>query len=77
MLEINDLAGQQRVAVDSVKLENGKITPEERKRRLDEGLCMYCGVKGHMAKDCLKLAKANKRSEGIQGDLRLCRAILG
>ena len=34
--------------------EDGKITDAERARRLKEGLCMYCGGKGHQAADCKK-----------------------
>ena len=34
--------------------KNGKITDAERARRLKEGLCMYCGGKGHQAADCKK-----------------------
>ena len=29
-----------------------KLSLEERKMRMDEGRCMYCGGMGHMAKDC-------------------------
>ena len=34
--------------------DNGKLTPEERKHRFDENLCMFCGLSGHLVKDCLK-----------------------
>ncbi|KAF5346269.1 hypothetical protein D9756_010447 [Leucocoprinus leucothites] len=34
--------------------QNGKLTPEERKRRLDEDLCLFCGGKGHKVENCHK-----------------------
>jgi len=30
----------------------GKLTPEERKHRMDNNLCLYCGKPGHKAQDC-------------------------
>jgi len=33
---------------------NGKLTLEERKRHFDGNLCMFCGLSGHMVKDCPK-----------------------
>jgi hypothetical protein len=41
---------------------SGRITTEERKRRLDNNLCLYCGGKGHGVKDCpVSEAKAKKK----------------
>ncbi|KAF5362219.1 hypothetical protein D9756_002520 [Leucocoprinus leucothites] len=34
--------------------QNGKLTPEEQKRRLDEDLCLFCGGKGHKVENCHK-----------------------
>jgi len=34
--------------------KDGKLTSEERKRRFDMNLCMFCGATGHKAKDCPK-----------------------
>jgi len=31
---------------------DGKLKPEERQRRLDNGLCLRCGKPGHMVSDC-------------------------
>ena len=33
---------------------DGKLTSEERQRRFDKGLCMFCGASGHLAKECPK-----------------------
>jgi hypothetical protein len=46
--------------------KDGKLTPEEHQWRFDQGLCMLCGTKGHMVKDCPKGSnKAN--SSGSKG----------
>ena len=34
--------------------EDGRLKADERKRRLDKDLCLYCGAGGHTAKDCQK-----------------------
>lgn len=34
--------------------KDGKLTQEERQRRFDNKLCMFCGGTGHIAKDCNK-----------------------
>ena len=31
-----------------------KLTPQERQRRMDNSLCLFCGKTGHIAKECLK-----------------------
>ena len=31
---------------------DGKLTPEERQRRVDNGLCLFCGKPGHSATNC-------------------------
>ena len=48
---------------DSTKLgKNGRLTTEERERRIKEGLCLYCGEKGHVAQDCPKSKAAKARA---------------
>ena len=37
----------------------GKLTPAERKHRMDNNLCLYCGKEGHKAIECT--APPNKR----------------
>jgi hypothetical protein len=34
--------------------KDGKLTSEERQRRLDKKLCLFCGGPGHTARDCSK-----------------------
>ena len=38
--------------------KDGKLTPQERQCCLDKNLCLFCGVSGHMAKDCPKSTSA-------------------
>ena len=38
--------------------KDGKLTPQERQHHLDKNLCLFCGVSGHMAKDCPKSTSA-------------------
>jgi hypothetical protein len=45
--EINTFQGKPR--------KQGKLTPEERKHRMDNNLCLYCGKPGHKAQDCRAL----------------------
>ena len=40
--------------------KDGKLTADERKRRLDNNLCMFCGGTGHFANKCHKKAKQAK-----------------
>lgn len=42
------------VPMEISNVQLGKLTPEERKRCMREGLCLRCRAKGHMAKDCPK-----------------------
>lgn len=37
------------------------LTSEERSRRMTEGLCMYCGEPGHLARSCPAMARRNLR----------------
>uniref|UniRef100_A0A9Q8P547 Retrotransposon-derived protein PEG10 n=1 Tax=Passalora fulva TaxID=5499 RepID=A0A9Q8P547_PASFU len=43
-------------------LVNGKLTPEEKLRRRQAGLCTYCGGPGHIAANCPQLAARNARN---------------
>jgi hypothetical protein len=47
--------------------KDGKLTAEERQRRFDNKLCMFCSGTGHIAKDCNKRNKdAKARSSNIK-----------
>ena len=51
----NNSTPQEKTSSLSSKLgKDGKLLPEERQRRIDQGLCFLCGAKGHMVKDCPK-----------------------
>jgi hypothetical protein len=44
---------------------SGRITAEERKRRMDNRLCLYCGGEGHSVKNCpASEAKGKKKAAG-------------
>ena len=34
--------------------KDGKLTPQEHQRRMDNSLCLFCGKTGHIAKECPK-----------------------
>ena len=38
--------------IDGTGRARGPLTPEERKRRYDGGLCAYCGRAGHVSPFC-------------------------
>ena len=42
--------------------KDGKLTPQERQRRLDNKLCLFCGASGHVAKDCPKSTSASSKA---------------
>ncbi|KAG8901038.1 hypothetical protein FRB99_005593 [Tulasnella sp. 403] len=44
-----------------VKGKQAKLTEEEKICRLNLGLCMYCGTKGHIAKNCLEPSKQQRK----------------
>jgi len=53
--------------------KDGKLTADERKRRLDNNLCMFCGGAGHFADKCQKKSKKAKAraaaaSESVKPD---------
>jgi hypothetical protein len=42
--------------------KDGKLTAAERKHRFDNKLCMFCGLAGHMAKDCPKSTSRSSKA---------------
>jgi hypothetical protein len=61
----NNSTPQRNTPDISSKLgKDGKLTPEERQRRFDQGLCMLCGTKGHIVKDCPKSSNKGSGSKG-------------
>ena len=51
--------------------KNGKLTGDEREHRLKEGLCLYCGEKGHVAQDCPKSKAAKARAATVTAESKL------
>jgi hypothetical protein len=46
-----------------------RLSPEERTRRMKEGLCFNCATKGHMARNCpMKTAQVKTSKEGKEGE---------
>jgi hypothetical protein len=47
--------------------KDGKLLPEERKRRLDNSLCLFCGGPNHISTDCPVKAKRLKARKADAG----------
>lgn len=43
--------------------KDGKLTPQERQRRFDNNLCLFCGGTGHTAKDCPKSSSSASKAK--------------
>jgi hypothetical protein len=46
--------------------KDGKLTSEERQRRFDNDLCLYCGGTGHKTPDCKKAAASKTKARAAQ-----------
>ena len=49
--------------------KDGKLTPQERQRRLDNSLCLFCGRTRHMAKECPKVQAVAARARAVIAEL--------
>ena len=58
------------MSVDSLRL-----TPEERSRRITQGLCLYCGARGHVVVTC-PLRPPQARVSAFQEDVFVCKPLL-
>jgi len=43
--------------------KDGKLTPQERQRRFDNNLCMFCGGVGHTAANCNKASSSASKAK--------------
>jgi hypothetical protein len=44
--------------------KDGKLTQQERQRRFDNNLCMFCGGSGHTASNCSKATSSASKAKG-------------
>ena len=52
---------------EPMELGRLRLSREERSRRLQRGLCMYCGSSGHQAQHCPDLQGKDSARQGTQG----------
>ena len=50
--------------------KDGKLTPQERQRRMDNSLCLFCGKTGHIAKECPKSSAIAARARAAVTQLQ-------
>ena len=50
--------------------KDGKLTPQERQRRMDNSLCLFCGKTGHIAKECPKSMAIAARAHAAVTELQ-------
>jgi retrotransposon gag protein/zinc knuckle protein len=43
--------------------KDGKLTPQERQRRFDNNLCLFCGGTGHTARECPKSGSSASKAK--------------
>jgi hypothetical protein len=60
-------AGPTPMQLDTIQFHpKGQLTSEEKQRRMTQGLCLYCGLAGHLAKTCPKKTKFNHPNAKVQ-----------
>jgi hypothetical protein len=52
-----------KVKTEPVNFAKGHVTQQERKRRIDNNLCLYCGQAGHMRFNCPNRPATNNNIE--------------
>src|SRR5690606_11193888 len=60
----NHSSGPEPMDLDTIKFK--RLTQEEKDKRRKEGLCMYCGAKGHFANKCPKKSSPSTSTNAIQ-----------
>lgn len=60
---LNSPSEAEDMQIDAVHFKS--LTLVEKKRRMEEGLCLYCGEEGHKARNCPK--KQNRRIVKTRG----------
>ena len=53
--------GQGKVRGKAGSKPRSKLTPQERERRFENGLCLYCGGEGHQSTNCPEKGKNKKQ----------------
>ena len=56
-----------RLPEEPMELGRLRLSREERSRRLQGGLCMYCGSSGHQVQHCPDLQGKDSARQGTQG----------
>jgi hypothetical protein len=56
--------GLAPMQLDAVLPTFGPLSKEEKQRRMNLGLCLYCGNPGHLAKSCQKKPALNGKVQG-------------
>ncbi|KAL6481423.1 hypothetical protein MHYP_G00095030 [Metynnis hypsauchen] len=49
----------QTTEPEEMECDRARVTPEEKQRRFREGLCFYCGEKGHFRQNCKSLRRTS------------------
>ena len=50
--------------------KDGKLTPQERQRHMDNSLCLFCGKMGHIAKECPKSTTITAQARATIAELQ-------
>lgn len=65
----NSNSGNKKTSDLADKLgKDGKLTKEERQRRFDNNLCMFCGRSGHIAKECSKASSSAAKARAAKAE---------